>query len=397
MKHRQRARRLRVAGLFAGIGGFELGLKRAGHRPILLCESNAEAQAVLRKHFKNTRIEKDVRKLKRLPRNIDLIAAGFPCQDLSQAGKTTGLSGGQSKLVWQTFRLIKKQKPAFVLLENVPFMLRLNRGRAMERIVTRFERLRYKWAYRVIDAQAFGVPQRRPRVFILGSRTEDPRHILFADDAAALRRYRRGRMYGFYWTEGNTGIGLAVNAIPALKNGSGLGIPSAPAIALDDGRIVTPHICDAERLQGFPPHWTAVAADAAKAKLRWRLIGNAVNVRVSSWLGRRLARPGKYVERESRKILDGKWPNAGYNVGTGRYIADIGEFPVSRGSSVGKFLRYNPRLLSVRAAEGVLVRLLDSSLEAKSILVGRLWFYLSRLDSVETMRGRKQSRRQPPS
>jgi DNA (cytosine-5)-methyltransferase 1 len=384
---------LRVAGLFAGVGGFELGLQRAGHHTVMLCEADHLAREILRKRFRGVPLRTDVRKVRYLPRQIDLVAAGFPCQDLSQAGTTCGLSGRQSRLVWETFRLIKKQKPPFVLFENVPFMLRLNRGREIRRILVRLERLGYKWAYRIVNAQAFGVPQRRPRVFILGSRTEDPRNILLVDDARALRRYSRGKVYGFYWTEGNTGIGLAVNAVPALKNGSGFGIPSAPAIAFDDGRIVTPHICDAERLQGFPPHWTAVADKRFKRKHRWRLVGNAVNVRVSTWIGCRLAQPGEYVERKDRKIVDGKWPTAAYNIGTGRFMADVGEFPLSRASRMSTFLRFAPKPLSMRATEGILARLLDSSLSAKSILGERLWLYLSELEQPTTIGRRKRNDR----
>jgi DNA (cytosine-5)-methyltransferase 1 len=288
--------------------------------------------------------------------------------------------GGQSGLVWEAFRLISSGRPEFVILENVPFMLRLNHGGEIDKIVSRLEGLGYKWAYRIVNAQAFGVPQRRPRVFILGSRDKDPRNILLADNARPLRRSRSGKVYGFYWTEGNSGIGLAVDAIPALKNGSAFAIPSAPAIVLRDGRIVTPHICDAERLQGFPPYWTAGAVNGSGAKHRWRLVGNAVNVRVSRWIGRRLVQPGTYVGSNDKKVSDGRWPNAAYNVGTGRFVADVTEFPVARGSQVSSFLRFAPRPLSVRATEGILSRLLDSSLGAKSILGDRLWFHLSQLD-----------------
>src|SRR5205807_2521870 len=102
--------------------------------------------------------------LRWLPRKIDIVTAGFPCQDLSQAGRTSGISGQNSRLVWEVFRLIEQRLPRFVLFENVPFMLKLHRGKAISRIVTRLERLGYHWAYRVVDAQAFGVPQRRPRI-----------------------------------------------------------------------------------------------------------------------------------------------------------------------------------------------------------------------------------------
>lgn len=374
-------RRLRVAGLFAGVGGFELGLQRAGHRTVLLCESSDPAREVLKKHFKKTKLRNDVRKLKYLPREVDLVTAGFPCQDLSQAGTTSGLNGQQSKVIWEAFRLIRHRKPNFVLFENVPFMLRLNRGKEIGRIITRLERLGYKWAYRVVDAQCFGVPQRRPRVFILASRDEDPRNVLLADSVRRPRPPKRGNVYGFYWTEGNTGIGLAVNLIPALKNGSAFGIPSSPAISLEDGRVVTPHICDAERLQGFPAHWTAAAVNGVGAKYRWRLVGNAVNVRVSTWIGRRLRCPRNYKSNKDQQLVDGNWPIAAYNIGEGRFQARVTEFPVSRKTlALPKFLRFPPKLLSVRASEGILVRLLNSSLSAKSVLVERLWFHLAALD-----------------
>jgi DNA (cytosine-5)-methyltransferase 1 len=375
---KRRKRRLRVAGLFAGVGGFELGLQRAGHRTVLLCESSDPAREVLKKRFKKAKLRNDVRKLQYLPLNVNLVTAGFPCQDLSPAGTTAGLGGQQSKVIWEAFRLIRQRKPEFVLFENVPFMLRLNRGKEIGKIITRLERLGYKWAYRVVDAQSFGVPQRRPRVFILGSLVEDPRNVLLADNVKRPRPPKRGNVYGFYWTEGNTGIGLAVNAIPALKNGSSFGIPSAPAISLANGQVVTPHICDAERLQGFPPHWTA---NGFESKHRWRLVGNAVNVRVSTWIGRRLRSPGKYEASKDKKLSSQNWPTAAYNVGAGRFQAQVTEFPVSRAQlRLPNFLQFPPRPLSSRATEGILARLMDSSLTAKSVLVERLWSHLAALD-----------------
>src|SRR5688572_18755475 len=100
---------LNVAGLFAGIGGIELGLQMAGHHAQLFCESYPPARAVLKKRFSDTRIVGDVRELGALPRStkIDLVTAGFPCQDLSQAGETRGLNGTQSSLVRNVFRVLR--------------------------------------------------------------------------------------------------------------------------------------------------------------------------------------------------------------------------------------------------------------------------------------------------
>src|SRR5437879_2341375 len=159
---------LTVAGLFAGIGGIELGLHRAGHETALLCEIDPAASAVLKMRFPGVRLEPDITKLSTLP-EVDVIAAGFPCQDLSQAGRTAGISGSRSGLVGKVFELISNatRKPRWLLLENVPFMLQLDAGQAMRYVTDELERLGFMWAYRVVDARAFGLPQRRLRVILL--------------------------------------------------------------------------------------------------------------------------------------------------------------------------------------------------------------------------------------
>ena len=88
--------RLTVAGLFAGVGGIERGLHEAGHSSSLLCEIDPGARRVLQRQFPGSELESDVRSLKALP-SVDVLAAGFPCQDLSQAGQTRGLSGSQGR------------------------------------------------------------------------------------------------------------------------------------------------------------------------------------------------------------------------------------------------------------------------------------------------------------
>src|SRR5579871_2336675 len=150
-----------ITGLFAGIGGLERGLHRAGHRTVLLCENEPGAVADLKARFPDIPHHGDVTTLERLPERTSLVVAGFPCQDLSQAGQTAGIGGLRSGLVGEVFRLIQSHRTPWVLLENVPFMLQLNRGRAMDHITGVLEALGYRWAYRVIDSRALGRPQRR--------------------------------------------------------------------------------------------------------------------------------------------------------------------------------------------------------------------------------------------
>src|SRR5947207_2875632 len=90
---------LRVTGLFAGIGGFELGLAAAEHETNLACEIDPAAAAVLDARFPAIPRAGDVRELRELPHGTDMIVAGFPCQDLSQAGRTEGISGERSGLI----------------------------------------------------------------------------------------------------------------------------------------------------------------------------------------------------------------------------------------------------------------------------------------------------------
>ena len=351
----------KVAGLFAGVGGVERGLSRAGHRTVMLCENEPAAMAVLQARFPEIPLHDDVRTLDALPADTTLVVAGFPCQDLSQAGATRGIAGARSGLVGEVFRLVEQQRTPWVLLENVPFMLQLAQGEAMNVITEALESLGYRWAYRVVDSRAFGLPQRRRRVYLLASLYGDPRNVLFADDAGLQPEQElngHSVACGFYWTEGVRGLGWAVDAVPTLKGGSSLGIPSPPAILLPDGRVVTPDIRDAERLQGFPCNWTKPAERVAKKGARWKLIGNAVSVPTAAWIGRRLRRPGPIVDLAVH-VMHGhrRWPSAAWNVGEGRFAVSASEWPLLKERTpLEEFLRYAPPLLSAKATTGFLKR-----------------------------------------
>lgn len=359
-------RSLNVAGLFAGIGGIELGLRRAGHHSSLLCEIDPGANAVLRERFPDAVLADDVREIKSIGK-VDLLAAGFPCQDLSQAGRTAGIDGRNSGLVGHVFRLLDAapKGPRWLLLENVSFMLQLDRGRGMRLLVDELESRGFHWAYRVVDTQAFGLPQRRQRVILLASRTEDPREVLFVDDVGpAVTEFRPGMWCGFYWTEGLRGLGWAVDAVPTLKGGSTIGIPSPPAIwNSGDGSFGTPDIRDAERLQGFDADWTlpSFESGATRRSHRWKLVGNAVSVPVARWVGERLADPGRFdSSRLGDVVRPGvSWPRAACG-GRGRDAreASLSMWPMARSrESLASFLRFSVAPLSARAAAGFKNRL----------------------------------------
>lgn len=368
-KHTRRTAGPRVASLFSGIAGIELGLATSGFQPELFCESWDPARSVLARHFADVPVEPDVRSLTSLPA-VELLTAGFPCSDLSQAGRMAGIDGSQSGLVTEVFRLLRRSPVPTVLLENVRNMLSLQHGRAMRYLTTEFERLGYRWAYRVVDSRFAGVPQRRHRVIFLASLTIDPREVLHVDDAGEPEAaYFSDDLYGFYWTEGLRGLGWARDATPALKNGSTLGLASPPAIWHPEGalgrRIVTPHIEDAERLQGFPRGWTKAAEAACNRKgTRWRLIGNAVTVGVSRWVGRRLANPEPAAPEGRRHDPRRPWPLAAYGAGGDVYGVDLSMWPrryrYAHLAEVVDLERATP--LSARATSGFYERATRSTL-----------------------------------
>ena len=318
-------RPLRVAGLFAGIGGIELGLHAAGHDTRLLCEIDPHAVRVLAGRFPGVPIVSDVRDLDALP-GVDLVAAGFPCQDLSQAGRTAGIGGKRSGLVAEVFRLLEDAMtpPEWLLLENVSFLLHLDQGEGMRYLTAELENMGMRWAYRVVDSRAFGLPQRRQRVLLLASKAHDPGPVLFQEDAGQPPEPpAAGLANGFYWTEGLTGLGWAVDSVPTLKGGSAIGIPSPPAIWLPDGLIGTPSLRDAERLQGFPSDWTMAGTDGVRQGSRWKMVGNAVSVPVARWVGERLARERTGASVATHILQEGaRWPRAAQG-GPGRPAEEI--------------------------------------------------------------------------
>jgi DNA (cytosine-5)-methyltransferase 1 len=372
-----------VAGLFAGIGGLELGLRRSQHETKLLCEIDPAAREVLNARFAGHRDEADVRRIGALPRSTELLTAGFPCQDLSQAGKTAGIGGERSGLVAEIFRLLHHKRIQWVLLENVSFMLQLARGRALDLIFSEFERLGYKWCYRVVNSRAFGVPQRRERVYILASRSHDPREVLFVDDEKEPQDSRSFREVacGFYWTEGLRGLGWAVDSVPTLKGGSTIGIPSPPAIILPSGRVVKPDLRDAERMQGFDVDWTQPAENVAKRGARWKLVGNAVTVNAAEWIGNRLRSPGTYDPAGDVALKAGaSWPTAAYNVAGSRLVADLSKWPVHVAAEpLQSFLRYEPEDLSAKATSGFLSRAYQAKLRFPAGFLQALEAHLARM------------------
>jgi len=159
-----------------------LGLHRAGFEHVAFCEADPYRREVLRRHWPGVPVHDDVRTFE-YEGQVDLLAGGFPCQDLSVAGKRAGLAGERSGLFHEYARIADSvvRPGGFLLVENVPGLLSSNSGRDMAIVVRTLADIGFaSLAYRTLDSQFFRVPQRRRRVFIVGCRAESdvPEEVL---------------------------------------------------------------------------------------------------------------------------------------------------------------------------------------------------------------------------
>jgi DNA (cytosine-5)-methyltransferase 1 len=159
---------MNVLDLFSGVGGFSLGLERAGMRTVAFCEIEPYCQAVLRKHWPGVPVFPDVRKFRTSSGNwdhwaIDVICGGFPCQDISVAGKGVGIDGSRSGIWSEYARIIGEVRPTYVIVENVATLL----GRGLGRVLGDLAALGFDAEWHCIPASAIGAPHRRDRVWIV--------------------------------------------------------------------------------------------------------------------------------------------------------------------------------------------------------------------------------------
>jgi len=157
---------MKVLDLFSGIGGFSLGLERVGFETVAFCEIDKKAQLVLKKHWPQVPIYDDVSAITGetfRDQTVDIICGGFPCQDISLAGKGAGLAGERSGLWFQFHRLIKEIRPRYAIIENVAAL----RSRGLDEVLRSLAEIGYDAEWHCIPASAIGAPHRRDRVWIV--------------------------------------------------------------------------------------------------------------------------------------------------------------------------------------------------------------------------------------
>ncbi len=186
-------RRLRVLDLFSGIGGFTLGLERAGMETIAFCEIDIFCRQVLKKNWPDVPVYNDIRELTKddIPGPVDIICGGFPCQDVSVSGKRQGLSSGTRSGLWsEQIRLVREVRPAAAIIENVPGLLTCNKGGAFARLLCDLAEIGFDAQWFCISAAAIGACHYRERLWLVaypsGSELEN------MDIAESLRAYQKG-------------------------------------------------------------------------------------------------------------------------------------------------------------------------------------------------------------
>ena len=346
---------MKAISLFSGVGGFDIGFERAGIETVLQAEQDPWCLEVLARHWPQTERVTDVRDVskertsavigrmgvvgagrsgehsERLRRGgreehdvgVDLIYGGFPCQDVSVAGKRAGLGGERSGLWFEFERILSELRPRWAVIENVPGLLSSNKGRDFAVIIDGLEDLGYSVGWAVLDAQHFGVPQRRRRVFIVaGATRRSVEQVLSlcescggnpAPSAAPRARIADTPESGIARALGGVGGGQDYSSskgtlvvpdtdrmtfIPeiawALQERDAKGADSDTKVGhllpqhAGGVRRLTPLEC--ERLMGWPDDWTRWTAGGKEIadSHRYRMAGNGVVASVAEWLGHRI-------------------------------------------------------------------------------------------------------------
>ena len=263
----------RFVSLFAGVGGFDLGLEQSGHTCVGQVEIDKNARAILERHWPNVPKHDDVQTAidwaneNGLTGTVDLVVGGFPCQDLSVAGKRAGLAGKRSGLFFDALAFAQSVKAKTILLENVPGLLSSNQGRDFGQLLTELADAGYSnIEWRVLNSQFFGVAQRRRRVFIVASVGTEPFKQILAECESSAGDSSTGESQGQDATGSvadSTGAGRRVGNFELYDFPDESVAPTMTALRTRDA-MVYPH--EVARMRGFGDYEMDQTASALKAR-----------------------------------------------------------------------------------------------------------------------------------
>ena len=205
METKEKGRRLTHGSLFSGIGGFELGASLAGIDTLWSCEIEPFQRRVLRSRFPESELYGDITETGGLPR-VDIVSGGFPCQDISLAGKGVGIGGDRSGLWGEMFRIVGEIRPHYVVVENSPALA----FRGLERVLCDLSTIGYDAEWQCVPNCAFGFPHRRERIYIVAYPHEVGRQGRLQEhglSAPVLRGWPPEEDYGRTLAEGVLSLG----------------------------------------------------------------------------------------------------------------------------------------------------------------------------------------------
>ena len=295
--------------LFAGIGGFRVGLEAHGHECVGSCEIDKYARKIYGKNFGHEPRFKDVREIetKDLP-EFDILCAGFPCQSFSIVGNRKGFEDKRGNLFFEIIRLAKEKRPSILLLENVKGLLSHEKGETFRIMLQTLDECGYDVSWQLLNSRYF-VPQSRERVYIIANlRGSSGRKILPLGKVSKRNDKSRKELYAedecsstltaTYWKGYGGGRPMIKESKPEQMNyranvNSNMKervqdrdetwtlTTNSNDFTITDGdrvRKLTPTEC--ERLQGFADDWTKGISDTQ----RWKCLGNAVTTNVVEYI-----------------------------------------------------------------------------------------------------------------
>tara|TARA_R110000850_G_scaffold99474_7_gene206070 strand:- start:345 stop:1190 length:846 start_codon:yes stop_codon:yes gene_type:complete len=206
--------------LFSGIGGFSLGLERAGMNTIAFCEFDKHAQKVLKKHWPDVPIFNDVRTLdgKQFRGTVDVVCGGFPCQDVSLPGKQEGFNGERSSLYKHQIRIISECGPRYAIFENVTGLLTGGSGQWFARFLYDLAEIGFDAEWHCISASYLGAPHHRDRVWVVAYPNSQRRYWSSAKQRPTRRAITKGSGYVPYASSIGSEAGLAIKSGPRKGN-----------------------------------------------------------------------------------------------------------------------------------------------------------------------------------
>lgn len=280
---------MRYLDVCAGISASTVAWKPLGWEAAAYSEIEPAPRAVLAHHYPSVPLHGDFTTIRGDEYgSIDLLVGGTPCQDFSVAGLRAGLDGDRGNLSLEFLRLADRTRPRWVVWENVPGVLSIDGGRAFGAILGGLGELGYGFAYRVLDARYFGVPQQRRRVFVVGYRGD-----WRGAGAVLSERYgSEGHPAPAWSIQSRAARTLTRGAVSAGKGGYAGRRQEDDYNLLRHGNGALRHFTptEKERLMGFPDGYTAVhfrgkwMADAP----RCQVLGNSIAVPVMRWIGERI-------------------------------------------------------------------------------------------------------------